>query len=70
MIPSGAGFLLYIIVTRNDHIVFLVNFLSFIFSFALWQGIDTLIYALTDIKKEVGNVTQNLLSEIDFLEED
>ena len=43
---------------------------AFLFSFSLWEAIDSLIYNLSDTRYEVGNVTQNLLIEIDFMEDE
>ena len=42
---------------------------AFLFSFSLWEGFDSLIYNLSDTRYEVGNVTQNLLLEVVFMED-
>ena len=39
---------------------------GFIFSFALWEAFDLLIYDFTYVKNQREAITQNLLTEVDF----
>lgn len=45
---------------------FFLEVFGFLFSFALWEGFDSMLYTLSDIKKEREDITQNLLMNIDF----
>lgn len=45
---------------------FFTEVMGFLFSFALWEGFDSLIYYYSDIKNERRAVTQNLLINIEF----
>ena len=45
---------------------FFIEVFGFIFSFALWEGFDAMIYSLSEIKEEREAITQNLLMEIEF----
>jgi hypothetical protein len=42
----------------------------FLFSFALWEGFDAMIYSFKEIKDEREAVTQNLLINIEYGEKD
>ena len=44
----------------------LLEVFGFIFSFALWEAGDCLIYTLSDIKYEREAITQNLLMNVEF----
>ena len=44
----------------------LLEVFGFIFSFALWEAGDCLIYTLSDIKTEREAITQNLLMNVEF----
>ena len=39
---------------------------GFLFSFALWEGFDSMIYDFKEIKKEREDITQNLLTNVVF----
>lgn len=49
----------------ND-VSFFTEVMGFLFSFALWEGFDSLIYYYSDIKQERRDVTQNLLINVEF----
>ena len=44
----------------------LLEVFAFIFSFALWEAGDCIIYTLSDIKLEREAITQNLLMNVEF----
>lgn len=48
---------------------FFIEVCGFLFSFALWEASDCIIYEFSEIKKEREAVTQNLLMNIVFDEE-
>ena len=65
------GFLIallyFLLITFTDaNFEFGFEVLSFVFSFALWEAFDAIIYSLNDIKYEREEVTQNLLMNITF----
>lgn len=66
------SFIIYILLCLygNDLSIMFTEIFAFLFSFSLWEAIDSLIYNLSDTRFEVGNVTQNLLIEIDFMEDE
>ena len=43
-----------------------LEILGFLFSFALWEGFDSMIYDFKEIKKEREDITQNLLTNVVF----
>jgi len=45
---------------------FFTEVMGFLFSFALWEGFDSLIYYYSDIKNERKDITQNLLINVEF----
>ena len=45
---------------------FFTEVMGFLFSFALWEGFDSLIYYYSDIKTERRDITQNLLINVEF----
>lgn len=45
---------------------FFTEVMGFLFSFALWEGFDSLIYYYSDVKAERKDVTQNLLINVEF----
>ena len=53
----------------NNLSIMFTEIFAFLFSFSLWEAIDSLIYNLSDTRYEVGNVTQNLLIEIEYMED-
>lgn len=56
----------YLIIYLNTNLDFFLEVFGFIFSFALWEGFDALIYDFSEIKNEREAVTQNLLIDVDF----
>jgi hypothetical protein len=64
------SFFLYIFVFFETESAFGVEVLGFLFSFALWEGFDAMIYSFKEIKDEREAVTQNLLINIEYGEKD
>lgn len=60
------SFLLYIFFFFATDFDFFIEVFGFIFSFALWEGFDAMIYSLSEIKEEREAITQNLLMDIEF----
>lgn len=60
------SFLIYVFFFFNTSFDFFVEVFGFIFSFALWEGFDAIIYALNEAKDNREAATQNLLTEIKF----
>lgn len=60
------SFICYIFLFFNTSFDFFVEVFGFIFSFALWEGFDAMIYSLSEAKDNREAVTQNLLTEIKF----
>ena len=63
------SFIMYIFLFFQDGFDMFQEMFAFLFSFSLWEGFDSLIYNLSDTRYEVGNVTQNLLLEVVFMED-
>ena len=63
------SFIMYIFLFFQDGFDMFQEIFAFLFSFSLWEGFDSLIYNLSDTRYEVGNVTQNLLLEVVFMED-
>lgn len=57
---------LYFILLNFIDFEFLFEVLSFIFSFAIWEALDGIIYTLSEIKEERESITQNLLINVTF----
>ena len=49
-----------------NNLSFFTEVMGFLFSFALWEGFDSLIYYYSDVKAERKDVTQNLLINVEF----
>ena len=47
---------------------FILTILSFLFSFSIWEAMDSVIYAFSDIKYNREAITQNLLINVEFVE--
>lgn len=45
---------------------FFMEVFSFIFSFALWEAFDSIIYSISDVRTQREDVTQNLLLDVIF----
>lgn len=64
---SGLIFLLcYAFVTFKTSSFFFIEVFGFLFSFALWVAFETLIYDLSDLKREREAITQKLLMDVYF----
>ena len=59
-------FLIYLAIFFYNDSNFLLEIFGFIFTFSLWEAIDSYIYNFKDIKFERENITQNLLMKISF----
>lgn len=64
------SFLLYLLVFFKTDSAFGVEALGFLFSFALWEGFDALIYSFKEIKESREEITQNLLINVEYGEKD
>ena len=62
--------IIYTLIYLNAESNFALEIFGFIFTFALWEAFDNLIYDLSDIKYERENVTQNLLMKVCFDEKE
>ena len=60
------SFLIYTFLFFFTNQGFLIEVFGFLFSFALWEALDSLIYSFADINNERGAITQNLLTNIEF----
>ena len=49
---------------------FFMEVFCFLFSFALWEGFENIIYDFRDVKELRQDITQNLLMNVDFNEEE
>ena len=56
----------YLIIYFVEDFSLLLEVFAFIFSFALWEAGDCIIYTLSDIKLEREAITQNLLMNVEF----
>ena len=64
---SGLTCLLcYLLIYLLTDFAFFLEVFGFMFSFALWEAFDLIIYDFSNIKYEREAITQNLLTEIDF----
>ena len=58
--------IIYTLIYLNTESNFALEIFGFIFTFALWEAFDALIYDLSDIKYDRENITQNLLMKVCF----
>ena len=56
----------YAFLSLNTTLDFFMEVFCFIFSFALWQGFENIIYDLKDVKEIRRDITQNLLMNVTF----
>ena len=56
----------YLLLYLKTDFAFFLEVFGFIFSFALWEGCDSYIYAFSEIKNDREEVCQNLLINVDF----
>lgn len=67
LVLAGAAFMFcYAIISFGHYSDFLIEVFGFLFSFALWQAFETLIYTLSNIKLEREAITQKLVMDIKF----
>ncbi len=60
------SFIMYAFLFFFTDFEFGLEILGFLFSFALWEGFDSMIYDFKEIKKEREDITQNLLTNVVF----
>ena len=58
--------LFYMLLYLFTNLQFFMEVFGFIFSFALWEAFDLLIYDSTYVKNQREALTQNLLTEVNF----
>ena len=63
------SFILYAFLFFIEDFEFGLEILGFLFSFALWEGFDSMIYDFKEIKRDREDITQNLLTNVVFDEE-
>lgn len=54
----------------NTTLTFFMEVMCFIFSFALWQAFENIIYDFRDVKETRKDITQNLLMNVTFGEKE
>ncbi len=59
-------FLLYTIVFFQENFNYTGEVFGYLFSFALWEAADCIIYSFSEIQNEREAITQNLLINVDF----
>ena len=64
-----SSFILYTSLYLLSNFSYLIEVFGFLFSFALWEAMDCIIYAFSDVKEQREAVTQNLLLDVDFSDE-
>jgi len=60
------SFIIYTFLFFFTDFEFGLEILGFLFSFALWEGFDSMIYDFKETKKEREDITQNLLTNVVF----
>ena len=71
LICVGLGsFLLYTLFYLFSDYNYLIQVFVFLFSFSLWEAMDCVIYAFSDVKEQREAITQNLLINVDFSDAD
>lgn len=63
------SFGLYTYLYFLDNFNYLGEVFGFLFSFALWEAMDCIIYSFSEIKEQREATTQNLLLNVDFNDE-
>lgn len=64
-----SSFLIYTLLFFFTNQDFFIEVFGFLFSFALWEALDALIYSFSEVKSEREAVTQNLLMNVEFYPE-
>jgi len=62
--------ILYAITCHFANPVFFQTVFTFLFTFSLWEAMDAIIYAFSEIRYEREAITQNLLTDIVFDNQD
>lgn len=62
-IISFISYLLFNLYVNYD---FFLEVFGFLFSFALWEGLDSILYDFSEVKNEREAICQNLLMNVDF----
>lgn len=71
LILTGILFLLfYVFIATSFSSLFLIEVLVFLFSFTLWQAFETLIYTINDIKIRREAITQKLIMDIKYIDDE
>ena len=60
----------YAFLSLNTTLTFFMEVLCFMFSFALWQAFENIIYDFRDVKETRKDITQNLLMNVTFDEKE
>ena len=58
--------ILYAFVCHFDNSTFFQTVFTFLFTFSLWEAMDSIIYTFSEIRYERDAITQNLLIEVVF----
>ncbi len=62
------SFISYLLFNLYVNYNFFLEVFGFLFSFALWEGLDSIIYSYSKIKNDREAICQNLLMNVDFEE--
>lgn len=62
--------LCYAVIAFKFSSKFFIEVFGFLFSFTLWQGFETLIYTLSDLKLQREAITQKLIMCVNFRDSD
>lgn len=60
------SFISYLLVNLYINYDFFLEVFGFLFSFALWEGLDSILYDYSEVKNDREAICQNLLMNIDF----
>ena len=60
------SFISYLLVNLYINYDFFLEVFGFLFSFALWEGLDSILYDFSEVKNDREAICQNLLMNVDF----
>lgn len=60
------SFISYLLVNLYINYDFFLEVFGFLFSFALWEGLDSILYDFSEVKNNREAICQNLLMNVDF----
>lgn len=60
------SFISYLLVNLYINYDFFLEVFGFLFSFALWEGLDSILYDYSEVKNDREAICQNLLMNVDF----